>query len=248
VTPELLRRHEQGVDLPYLVWRLPPSNRVVSSAVLGGGIGERSWIINAQVPAGYDRLDPAAHLDELAVLAGLGPGSDTRMDDDRPGVGLLTAADVDGRQLAEDGAVHVVATVGVRVPTWAAAAAGAPDPDLGRDAAVGAGRPGTINIVAFVPVALTDGAMVNLVATATEAKTQALLDAGVPGTGTATDAVCVVSTPTTGRSTAVEPFGGPRSEWGARLARAVHATVVAGTLDSLDRMARARARRDAGAS
>lgn len=53
---------------------------------------------------------------------------------------------------------------------------------------------------------------------------EALREAGIPGTGTASDAVCVLC-PTGGP---VEPFAGPRSLWGSRLARAVHAAVRAG--------------------
>ncbi|MFD0904727.1 adenosylcobinamide amidohydrolase, partial [Actinomadura sediminis] len=88
-------------------------------------------------------------------------------------------------------------------------------------------RPGTINILAVLPVPLTDGALVNAVVTVTEAKTQALLEAGFPCTGTASDAVCV-AVPEAGTP---EPFAGPRSVWGARLARAVHRAVRAGALD-----------------
>jgi len=46
----------------------------------------------------------------------------------------------------------------------------------------------------------------------------------VPGTGTASDAVVVVWPP----SLPAEPFAGPRSTWGARIARAVHAAVHRG--------------------
>ncbi|PZS30767.1 MAG: hypothetical protein DLM61_10085, partial [Pseudonocardiales bacterium] len=56
------------------------------------------------------------------------------------------------------------------------------------------------------------------------AKTQALLAAGIAGTGTASDAVTVICPP----GAASEQFGGPRSTWGARLARAVHDAVRAG--------------------
>lgn len=61
-------------------------------------------------------------------------------------------------------------------------------------------------------------------ATATEAKAQALHEVGVRATGTASDAV-VVHCPTDG---AEETYGGPRSVFGARIARAVHAAVLAG--------------------
>ena len=65
----------------------------------------------------------------------------------------------------------------------------------------------------------------NAVSTATEAKVQALSELGIDATGTATDAVCVLC-PGEGRPHA---FGGPRSMWGSRLARAVHAAVRRGT-------------------
>jgi len=262
--PERHTRIEDGLELPYLVWRLPAPCRMVSSAMLGGGIGPRAWILNAQVRPGYDRLDPIDHLLDLADLAELrgdgselrGDGSELRGDGSElrgdgsglrsEGVGLLTAADVDAHVTTADAGVRLVATVGVRVPTWAAA------PDGTTDAAYPppqACPPGTINIVAFMPRPLTDGALVNLVATATEAKTQALLDLGVPGTGTATDAVCIVSPGVSaggnrdgGESEGegegdveVDLFGGPRSVGGAALARAVHEAVTIGTRMSLAR-------------
>ncbi|WP_432127292.1 adenosylcobinamide amidohydrolase [Streptomyces sp. bgisy082] len=201
----LLGHTEQGREWPLLVWVPGPGVRMVSSAVLGGGIGEREWVVNAQVPPGYDRLDPVAHLRELASGAGLSG----------PGVGLMTAASVADRRHAVDGGAHAVVTAGIGVRGWAAA------PGVG---GVAVPRPGTINIIVSLPVPLTDAALVNAVATATEAKTQALVGLGADASGTPTDAVCVAA-PSTGGDGAgsfAEPFAGPRSLWGARLARAVH--------------------------
>lgn len=73
-------------------------------------------------------------------------------------------------------------------------------------------------------MALTDAALVNAVATATEAKVQALLAAGYDCSGTPTDAVCVAArSPCAGAE--AHAFAGPRSLWGARVARAVHGAV-----------------------
>jgi adenosylcobinamide amidohydrolase len=83
---------------------------------------------------------------------------------------------------------------------------------------------GTINLVALLPERLSDAALVNAVATVTEAKAQALWDCGIRATGTATDAMCIVC-PEDGR---LHDFGGPRSIWGARLARAVHGAICVG--------------------
>lgn len=217
--PTLTERTDDGHPLPVLVWRLPAPRRTISSAVLGGGIGEHHWILNATVPLAYTRGDPDRHAAEIA--AGLGLAG--------TGAGLLTAVDVTRHHGAADGGVHATATVGISSPAWAAA----PDGDFRRelpahvppDPAGLRYAPGTINVVVAVPVPLGPGALVNAVLTATEAKTQALVELGVRATGTASDAI-VVHCPTDGRD---EPYAGPRSVWGARLARAVHAAVRDGT-------------------
>ncbi|MEU9734366.1 adenosylcobinamide amidohydrolase [Streptomyces sp. NPDC048002] len=200
-------RVEGGERLHSLLWRLGDGWRTVSNAVLGGGIGERTWILNAQVSHGYRRVDPERHLADLA--RGVGAKG--------PGVGLMTAADVRLHGDAIDTGVSALATAGLGVRGWAAS------PAEGTATALPAG---TVNIVAVVPVALTDAALVNAVATATEAKVQALLRAGYDCSGTPTDTVCVAArTPVPGEET--HAFAGPRSVWGARLARAVHVAVGA---------------------
>lgn len=184
---------------------------VSSTAPVGGGIGLRNWVVNAQVPNGYARRDIEAHVAEITRTLGLA-GS---------GVGMLTAAEVARVALCDDEpGVRVEATVGLSLPGWAAAPDGA---DEAR-AQAEAGLPGTINVVAFVPVRHSDAALANLLCTVTEAKVQALIDGGIPGTGTASDAVTVLCS----ASGPVEPFGGPRSIWGARVARAVYAALRTG--------------------
>lgn len=203
VSVQLRSRREDGRELPLLVWRLPAPMRAVASAPHGGGLGVRRWVVNAQVPTSYARRDPDHHLARLAVSLGL-PGR---------GVGLLTAADVRLCETAVDAGVEVTATVGLGHPVQAAAPHSSARIEL----------VGTINLVAVVPERLSDAALVNTVATATEAKVQALRDLGYEATGTATDAV-VVLCPADGRAA---DFGGPRSVWGSRLARAVYDAVLA---------------------
>ena len=207
-------RDEDGIRLPVACWRPGPGYLMISSGVLGGGIGPREWVLNAQVPGQYARTDPAGHLAELADQLGL----------TGPGTGMLTAAQVTDLVTRSDEGAEAAVTAGLRVPTWAAAP-GHGGGAAGRPAGAGL-APGTINIIVSVPVPLTDAALVNAVITATEAKTQAVLDAGFAGTGTATDAVCVAAPAPAGA--AAEEFAGPRSDWGARIARAVYAAVLAG--------------------
>ncbi|MFF5212604.1 adenosylcobinamide amidohydrolase [Streptosporangium sp. NPDC000396] len=209
---ELSHRVEDGARLASLLWRFGPGWRAISSAMVGGGIGPAEWALNAQVVGGYSRMDPVDHLLEMAP-----PG---------PGVGMLTAASVDRFTRAVDGGVEAAATVGLRVPTWAAAPDGVADPELAPMYV-----PGTINIIVAVPVAMSDAALVNAVMTVTEAKTQALVEEGFPCTGTASDAVCVAVR----EEGPEELFGGPRSMWGARIARAVHDAVRRGARDWMNR-------------
>jgi adenosylcobinamide amidohydrolase len=195
-------RQEDGRDLAVHVWRFDAPVRVISSAPHGGGITVCSWVLNAQVPSDYQRIDPDRHVREIANALSL----------DGDGTGMLTATDLSARHDADDGGVEVAVTVGLGHPTWAAAA---DEP---------AELVGTINVVAWVPVPMSPAALVNAVTTVAEAKAQALFEANVSGTGTASDAV-VIACPDAG---AGEEFGGPRSAWGARLARATHAAVLAG--------------------
>jgi adenosylcobinamide amidohydrolase len=187
-----------------LVWRFEHAMLTIASAPIGGGIGPREWVLNAQVPSDYSRTDIDVDLSQCAETLGC-TGT---------GVGFLTAAAVEQVTTASDDGVTAYTTVGLTHPTWAAA------PAVSDDRA----HVGTINIVAFLPVRLADAGLVSAVMTATEAKTQALVEAGVPGTGTASDAVCIL-TPIAGPT---EAFGGPRSTVGAPLARAVHSSIVAG--------------------
>jgi len=200
--------HEFGgvPALAALAWRLRTPLLSASTATVGGGIGLRQWVVNAQVPHDYARRDVAAHVAEVADALGLSG----------PGVGMLTAAEVTAGTLAREAGVQVEATVGLDRPLWAAAPAEA---DVAAAAA-----PGTVNVVAFLPVRHSEAALANILCTVTEAKVQALLDGGVPGTGTASDAVTVLC-PASGPA---QPFGGPRSEYGSRVARAVYAALRCG--------------------
>ena len=198
-----LHTFEGAPALATLAWRLATPHLAASTASVGGGIGLREWVLNVQVASDYARRDVEAHVAEVADALGLRG----------PGVGMLTAAEVAAVAMAQDEGVRVEATVGLTRPIWAAATHEECD-----------GSVGTINVVAFVPVRHSDAALANLLCTVTEAKVQALLQGGVDGTGTASDAVTVVC-PARGPA---EPFGGPRSPHGAPVARAVYAALGAG--------------------
>ncbi|MFN8081112.1 MAG: adenosylcobinamide amidohydrolase [Kineosporiaceae bacterium] len=223
--PDLLRHWDDaGERRPVLVRALPPGWRAISSAVLGGGLGPCGWWLNAQVSKHYHHPDPVAHAAELAASFGLSG----------PGVAMLTAADASRFTVADCDGVETVVTVGLGLPIPAAATPQATALEDYSPPVEGAvpevhPAPGTINMLVAVPVALSDAALVNAVMTATEAKTQALVEAGVPGTGTSSDAVCIACPVGTVDDEGL--YGGPRSAWGARIARAVHRAVADGTTD-----------------
>jgi adenosylcobinamide hydrolase len=195
-----------------LVVELDAPHRYLSSAVLGGGLGEmRSWV-NAQVPSDYARTDPETHLAELVRELGL----------PRPAVGMMTAALIEDHVDVAQGTARVVATVGLRDPHTAVSS--------GRDPG-GGHLPGTINLLILLQAPLTDAALVGAASTAVEAKVQALATAGVKAgsvtaTGTATDSICVACP--TGSSGSRVHFAGPATRVGSDLARAVHDAVVLG--------------------
>jgi adenosylcobinamide hydrolase len=202
----------EGAPGPCLVWTLPVPMRAISSSIVGGGISTVGWIINVTVDDDYARMDPADHLAAIADHLGL----------TGPGIAMMTAVNVAAWVSASHEQATAVATVGVRRPVWAAARPSDQAP-IEPDAP---GAPGTINVIAAVPHRLSDAAMVNAVVTITEAKVQSLFDHGIPGTGTASDAVCVLC-PVDGPA---DLFGGPRSTWGSRLARATYDAITDGLL------------------
>lgn len=195
--------------IPAVVWRFRTPTAVLSSAPVGAAHATVHWVLNTRVAVDYHRDDLDDHAAELAEHFGLRG----------PGIAMFTAADVTKVATKTVDGVTVSVTLGIGKPTWAA------DPTGSWSGAPSATpKPGTINIVAQLPVALGRAAAVNAVITITEAKTQALFEQGVPGTGTASDAVTVCWPDLPG----TELFCGPRSRWGAPLALATHAAVLAG--------------------
>jgi adenosylcobinamide amidohydrolase len=176
----------------------------LSSAVVGGGLVRARSVINLHVAKNDPCEDPAGMLRAYARRAGV-PG---------PWVGLLTAAWTERAVRAWCRAPGLGALAVVTVGLGNRAAAGRSRP--------GPWSPGTINLIVVVEADPEPAALVNLVATATEAKTLALVEAGIthgrrqPATGTSSDAILVAAT---GRGPRAR-YGGPRSPLGWVAARA----------------------------
>jgi len=196
---------EVTVDREAVVVTAAEPLAVVSSAVVGGGLTSARAVVNLHVPKSLRLEETEARLAAFAARRGVPV----------PWVGLLTAAWTEKACVAEaeTDCVRGLAVVSVGLSNRIAA---------GLDRAA-AWSPSTINTIVVVDAAAEPAALVNAVITATEVKTLALTAAGVRcddgrlASGTSTDAVVVAAT---GRGPRCR-FGGPVSQLGAVVARAV---------------------------
>jgi adenosylcobinamide amidohydrolase len=187
-----------------LVFEADDEFGIAATSVLGGGLRRGRCIVSIRVPRDYAGHDPVGDIRRAARAAGW-----------EPDVGLMTAVDLARVRVAAAAVAGVTAiaavTAGVARP-WAAGSSRGPHPSAG-----------TINTVVVVDRNLAPAAALNLLATITEAKVLALLEAGVrtpdgePASGTATDAV-VVAWPLAAEPV---PFGGPATAPGWAAAAAV---------------------------
>ena len=178
----------------HYVLRLEHPYRFLSSAPLGEGHLASQWLLSLEVTPDADIPCPGDYIRERA--AGFGIHSEG------PLIGLLTA--VRHRDLQ----VAVRSEAGVTVATLATAGVSNASSPRQNDASYTeagpsgaaawkqhtAPSPGTINLVTLVDADLSPGALVRASTIATEAKTLALIEAGVltrngsVATGTSTDA------------------------------------------------------------
>jgi adenosylcobinamide amidohydrolase len=182
-------------------------HRTLSWAVNGGGLRRASTVIWRYVREGElgPSVDPAALIGDDAA------------------VGLLTARDLSTFESTEresgEQAVRALATVGLGN---ALAAGDSPGPL----------RPGTINLLVQLSQPLDDGALVEALSLAAEARTAAILEARIPSrrsrrwaTGTGTDCI-VVAAPDDGR--AAERWVGKHTLTGSLIGAAVEEVIARG--------------------
>ncbi len=187
----------------HYVLRLADPYSLLSSAPLGEGFLESRWVLSLEVTPDADISCPQEYLLDRAEGFGVPP--------DEPFIGLLTAVRHWDLQLCvrSEGGVTVatLATAGVSnassprqrdIPLHPAAAPIPPPSADGTSAGtVVSVTPGTINLVTLIDADLSPGALVRASTMVTEAKTLALVEAGVitrngsVATGTSTDVTVV---------------------------------------------------------
>ena len=178
-------------DQTLVIWSKTPL-KILSSALLNGGLIEANGIINVQVPegSGRDKNDmhwsgPEAFLNEVVQGLQLPNGKI---------VGLMTAAHMKNVQVRSEKCDGTTLTVFVTAGATVAVTAG--EPAASKSAQLE--KIGTINVIILVDGNLTEGCMVEIIKTATEAKTVAIREldirsrfSGDLATGTLTDSVAV---------------------------------------------------------
>ncbi|MBN1110135.1 MAG: adenosylcobinamide amidohydrolase [Methanomassiliicoccales archaeon] len=188
----------------YVAIRFPQKVRTLASTILNGGLGSTDSVLMVQVPMHYDHANPVAHLRQLVSELGMPPDT----------VCFMTAADLHRAFSAEEvchNGTSAIALVTAGISNSINAG------ESSREGMVPHRQVGTINIVVITDKPLEDCGLANAIMTVTEAKTAALRDHGVPGTGTTSDAVLVVC-PRDGERC---PWSGTGSDHGISMAMAV---------------------------
>lgn len=207
-------RIEDNGKRPVAIMTLPGRYRLLSSTIMGGGFTETDTVFFYEVSLGYDNSYPEEDMEGVRRKFGL--------PDDA--VGFMTAADVrrviTTRKEEVNGKQAIaVATAGVTNAVYAGERL--PQELIDTLPAHQPPSPGTINVLAVTDTPLYDCGLANAFITITEAKTAALMDTGVEGTGTTSDAVSVAC-PRGGGS----KYAGTASDIGVAMARAVRSAVA----------------------
>ena len=210
-------QHEVSAEA--VVVRFREALTVVSSALVGGGLGAARTIVNLHVPKDWQPPPRGTTSGWEAALADFVARRALPL----PYVGLCTSAWTQHTEVAFEEADDL------RVLTLVSVGLGNPI-EAGTSVVVEAHAPSTINTIVVVDAIPSPAALVNLVITVTEVKTAALREAGLRcangrlASGTSTDAVVIAAT---GRGRAVE-FGGPISSLGALVAHLTHRALGGG--------------------
>lgn len=184
----------QGEKL--VIWSKTPL-KILSSAVLNGGLRDANWILNYQIPedAGSD-IDDKVHREAGDFLRG--EASKLGFPQDKV-VGIMTAADMKNVEVMSRKFEDMTLTAFVTAGVYFSATAG--DEIASKQSAFPFKKWGTINIITLVDGNLPESCMVNAVSTVTEAKAVALREldvrsrfSGEVASGTVTDSIVIACT------------------------------------------------------
>jgi iron complex transport system ATP-binding protein len=206
IIQELNIKHSPG----HIVVQSSHDFKTLSSALIGDGFGWSNTFVNRQVDHHYMCSDAKVEMHEYLRSNDL---------DSTNTVAMMTAVQLKDvvikKEKNDDGAFFVMVTAGTGNAIDAAKADQHEIPLL---------QPGTINIFILLEAKLTEAAFVQILTTATEAKTKALATLNIMdhatntiATGTSTDSICIAAT-----QTKLEyEYGGPLTPIGRQIGRLV---------------------------
>ncbi|WP_173917242.1 adenosylcobinamide amidohydrolase [Halobacillus sp. Marseille-Q1614] len=192
----------------------PRPLRVLSNAVVGEGFQWLSHFCNFHVPKNYNCSHPADDILKWLKEEDISAGET---------LGMMTAVKLTDKAFVkekiQDTDIFTVVTAGVSNAL-----------DISKDHSLNeAWQIGTVNIMVFLDAHLTDGAFVNAVQSATEAKTKAFADLEVIdpaadsiATGTSTDSIAIAAAQN-GKPT---PYAGSGTRVGKAIGQSVYRAVT----------------------
>jgi iron complex transport system ATP-binding protein len=194
----------------HIVIRSENELKTLSSALIGDGFRWSNTFVNRHVHLHYECADARSEMTDYLVKHNIDPSNT---------VGMMTAVQLGDAVIKQeatlDGAVLVMVTAGT---------GNAIDSSHAFKHEFTPTKPGTINIFILLEAKLTEAAFVQVLTTATEAKTKALsvekiLDftTNSIATGTSTDSICVAATQTANEY----EYGGPLTQIGKRVGKMV---------------------------
>ncbi len=163
--------------------------KALSSALIGGGIRWCNTFVNRHVDLHYACEDAKSEMTNYLMKHDIDPSNT---------VGMMTAVQIEDAVLKKE--VHPEGTVFVMVTAGTGNALDSAHAYQHEFIRI---QPGTINIFILVEAKLTEAAFVQVLTTATEAKTRALFEENIMdkttnniATGTSTDSICIAATQT----------------------------------------------------
>jgi iron complex transport system ATP-binding protein len=199
----------------HIVIRSENEFKTLSSALIGDGFRWSNTFINRHVPLNYECGDARGEMTDYLVEHNIDPSNT---------VGMMTAVQL------KDAVFKQEATQNTSILVMVTAGTGnAIDSSRAFEHEFKPTKPGTINIFILLEGKLTEAAFVQVLTTATEAKTKALsvekildLTTNSIATGTSTDCICVAATQTANEY----EYGGPLTQIGKQVGKMVFEATI----------------------
>ncbi|WP_335870840.1 adenosylcobinamide amidohydrolase [Bacillus sp. 2205SS5-2] len=202
-----------SVQNKYILLQSPIPLKVLSSAVIGAGMGWYKTFMNRKVSLDYEHDEPIDEMKQYIMKEGF-IVEET--------VGMMTAVEMSSvsiKEYVEHGfSLLIVVTAGIGHAR-----------DASNSDVIDSAAPGTINTMIFINGSLSQEAFLQSIMTATEAKSKAFFDLSIKdkrtstlATGTPTDSILVAAT----QQGKFSAYAGSATELGSMIGRKVYECTI----------------------